>query len=129
MFIETALPRLYPHQPSAQRGDFRIVPDSANPELVRRMVAKPDLAGRMRGYVLRLDAHSPVRSGEQQVIGEQPVQRDDIGSELRKTQFTSCATISGSVSPIRTRESSMSTRSAVEKELMTRYDHRGDRRP
>lgn len=52
------------------------------------MVAKPDLAGRMRGYVLRLDAHSPVRSGEQQVIGEQPVQRDDIGSELRKTQFT-----------------------------------------
>jgi hypothetical protein len=67
----------------SQRHDGDVRPDASHAQLLRFMRSKPYESGSMRVEILRLRSDLSVRSGKQQVIGDQCVERPDVGVELR----------------------------------------------
>ncbi len=79
-------PADFHHQRRAEGRDRDIAPDTSNAELLDGVLTKSHLPGRMRRQVLRLRTQLTIRASEEQVVGEQSIERADIGVELGTTQ-------------------------------------------
>ena len=70
-------------EPRSERRHDDVRCNSAHAQLFRHMRPEPDEPGPMRLEILRLGSELPVRTREQELIGDQPIERRNVRRELR----------------------------------------------
>jgi hypothetical protein len=78
-------------EPSSQRRYRYIGPGAPHAQFLRLVAAESDDAGAVQRQIFRLAPELTVRAGEEELVGDQSPERDDIGIQLRRAYLSLAA--------------------------------------